>query len=132
MDYDQRFLNMEGAAAYIGVSLRWMRRHWCELVRDGVTGHRVPKDSPKGRLFFEKDSLDAYLKRCRINGDERFTPVCDSCGKKVNPKDKGISEVDIFGVEPRNDREKRWVCEACTAREKEMMEALWDNCPARR
>ena len=61
-----RFLKMREAGAYIGQSYRWMQRNYVSLLRDGVIAFRVPKDSPKGHLVFEKGSLDRYMASCRI------------------------------------------------------------------
>lgn len=69
MNYDIRFLDMRGAGRYIGRSYRWMQRNWVNLVRNGVTAYRVPKDSKKGRLMFSKTSLDQYVESCRMSAD---------------------------------------------------------------
>ena len=61
-----QYLDTENAALYLGQSTRWMRRHWPDLVRNGVQCFRVPKGSPKGRLIFDKASLENYLKACRV------------------------------------------------------------------
>jgi hypothetical protein len=64
---DAHLLNLREAAHHIGQSTRWLRRHWAvDLVRSGVVCYRVPKGSVKGRLMFEKASLDTYLEECRI------------------------------------------------------------------
>lgn len=64
----QRFLNMREAGAYLCQSYRWMQRNYVNLIRQGVIVFRVPKDSPKGHLVFEKESLDQYMKSCQIKG----------------------------------------------------------------
>lgn len=63
---DNRFLNMREAGVYLGQSYRWMQRHWVALVRAGVIAYRVPRDAEKGRLVFNRDSLDRYVESCRI------------------------------------------------------------------
>jgi len=60
------YVNLHEAARKMGCTTRWMRRHWPELVRDGVVCFRVPKGSVKGRLVFEAASLEAYLRVCQI------------------------------------------------------------------
>ncbi len=37
-----------------------------DLVRAGVKVFRVPVDAPKGRLMFDKESLDNYMADCRV------------------------------------------------------------------
>ena len=69
MSHDTRYLNLSEAGRYIGQSTRWMRRHWPDLLKDGVRVLRVPKDSVKGRLVLERASLDAYMEKCRIEAD---------------------------------------------------------------
>lgn len=63
---DNRYLDMKASGAYIGQSYRWMQRHWVDLVKAGVAIYRVPKDSIKGRLVFSKESLDEYMRSCRL------------------------------------------------------------------
>ena len=60
---------MRAAGTYLGQSYRWMQRNYPSLLRAGVIVFRVPKDSPKGHLVFEKGSLDRYLESCRITAD---------------------------------------------------------------
>jgi hypothetical protein len=66
---EEKRLNMRQAGFYLGRSYRWMQRHWVNLVKSGVKVFRVPKDSVKGHILFEKDSLDKYLDSCQIKGD---------------------------------------------------------------
>ena len=66
MNYDDRFLNMREAGQYLGQSYRWMQRNYPNLVQHGVMAFRIPKDAPKGRLVFEKASLDRYMESCQI------------------------------------------------------------------
>ncbi|PIQ83575.1 MAG: hypothetical protein COV75_06840 [Candidatus Omnitrophica bacterium CG11_big_fil_rev_8_21_14_0_20_63_9] len=66
MSPDARFLPLAEAASYAGLTPRWLRRHWSELARDGVTVCRVPRDALKGRLLFERASLDRYLTTCQV------------------------------------------------------------------
>ncbi len=66
---DIRYLNMREAGKYLGQSYRWMQRHWIDLIKAGVVTYRVPKDSPKGRLIFAKESLDKYMNSCQITAD---------------------------------------------------------------
>ncbi len=66
---ERRFLNMREAGAYLSQSYRWMQRNYPTLLRHGVIAFRVPKDSPKGHLVFEKGSLDRYMEVCRITAD---------------------------------------------------------------
>ena len=63
---DKRYLTMQEAGEQIGRTRRWMQRHYIDLIKQGVEVFRVPKDSPKGRLLFGKDSLHAYLKKCQL------------------------------------------------------------------
>ncbi len=70
MSPDSRYLNLRQAAQYICQSPRFLRRHWPDLLRDGVKVLRIPANlGPKGRLFFDRASLDAYLEKCRIQAD---------------------------------------------------------------
>lgn len=71
MSFDSRFLTLQEAARYAGQSVRWMQRHWPELAQNGVKCYRLPKHAPKGRLFVEKATLEAYLTACRVKGAER-------------------------------------------------------------
>jgi hypothetical protein len=64
-----KFLNIKQAGSYIGQSYRWMQRNYPSILRHGVMVFRVPKDSPKGHLVFEKSSLDRYMESCRIAAD---------------------------------------------------------------
>ena len=66
---DVRFLNMREAALYIGRSYRWMQRHYIDLIKNGVRVYRMPKDSPKGHLVFEREDLERYVKKCQIFGN---------------------------------------------------------------
>ena len=66
---DKRYLTMHEAAQQIGCTTRWMRRHYVDLIRQGVEVFRVPKDSTKGRLLFGKGSLNQYMEQCRIEGN---------------------------------------------------------------
>lgn len=63
------FLNMKEAATHLRQTTRWMYRNQFNLIKNGVLTCRIPKDSPKGRLLFEKNSLDEYMMSCRITGD---------------------------------------------------------------
>ncbi len=63
---DTRFLDMREAAFYLRKSYRWMQRHYLDLVKCGVKVCRVPKFSERGRLLFERESLDRYIKSCQI------------------------------------------------------------------
>ena len=63
---DGRFLNMKEAGIYLCQSYRWMQRNYPNLIQYGVVAFRVPKNSPRGHLIFEKNSLDQYMKSCRI------------------------------------------------------------------
>lgn len=63
------FLNMRDAGKYMGQSYRWMQRNYIGLIKNGVHVFRMPKDSPKGRLVFEKSSLDRYIEQCQIVWD---------------------------------------------------------------
>lgn len=65
--YDARYLSLSDTAAYLGRGPRWMRRHYRGLIKSGVVAYRVPKNSIKGRIMFEKSSLDQYIQNCRIN-----------------------------------------------------------------
>ncbi|OGW69387.1 MAG: hypothetical protein A2036_03520 [Omnitrophica bacterium GWA2_50_21] len=60
---------MRAAGIYLGQSYRWMQRNYPSLIRHGVIAFRVPKDSPKGHLVFEKGSLERYMESCRIAAD---------------------------------------------------------------
>lgn len=64
---NSNYLSLKEAAAYIGQTTRWLRRHWQpDLLPQGVKVYRVPKWSIKGRLVFDKASLSAYLEGCLI------------------------------------------------------------------
>ena len=70
MTSDRRYLNLSEAAAYLGQSRKFLYRHWPDLLRAGVKIMRVPSNiGPKGRLYFESASLDAYMETCRIKPD---------------------------------------------------------------
>ena len=66
MSFDSRYLTLAESGRYLGRSVRWMRRHWTDLVRDGCEAYRVPKDAPKGHLLFLKSGLDNYITKCQI------------------------------------------------------------------
>ena len=66
MSFDCRYFTLSEAGRYLGRSTRWMRRHWPDLVKEGVDAYRIPKDSPKGALMFLRTGLDEYMERCRI------------------------------------------------------------------
>lgn len=68
-----RYLNMREGGEYIGQSYRWMQRHYVHLIRAGVVTYRLPKNSSKGRIVFERVSLDKYMESCRANGDFSLT-----------------------------------------------------------
>jgi len=70
---DNRFLNMREAGSYLGQTYRWMQRNYLLLIRRGVVVYRVPRDASKGRLMFEKKSLDAYMATCRLEFGELAT-----------------------------------------------------------
>ena len=63
---DNRFLKLDESARYLGVTTRWLRRNYPLLVQQGVTAYRVPQNAVKGRLMFERESLDKYIKNCQI------------------------------------------------------------------
>lgn len=65
-----KYLTMKEAGEYMGTSYRWLQRHWDDLSKVGVEVLRVPLDAPKGRLLFERSSLDKYLSKCRITVPE--------------------------------------------------------------
>ena len=69
MTFNVKYLNMREAGDYIGRSYRWMQRHYIDLIKDGVIVYRVPKDSTKGHLLFNRDSLDAYIESCALTAD---------------------------------------------------------------
>jgi len=64
------YLDMRETGSYLGQSYRWMQRHWVDLVRGGVEAYRVPKDASKGRLVFNRESLDRYMGFCRLRMPE--------------------------------------------------------------
>lgn len=70
---ETNLLNMREAGAYIGQSYRWMQRNYPSLISAGVRAFRVPREAKKGRLLFEKASLDRYIESCRIGFDETST-----------------------------------------------------------
>ena len=79
-----RFLNMREAGAHLGQSYRWMQRNYINLLQHGAIAFRVPKDSPKGRLVFQKDSLDRYMESCRITADfQAVEPAGGQYGKHL-------------------------------------------------
>ncbi len=63
---ETKFLDLREAAHFIGTSRRWMQRHYIDLIRSGVKVARIPKDSVKGRLLFNKESLSRYMEECCI------------------------------------------------------------------
>jgi len=65
----ERYLSMRAAGVYLGQSYRWMQRNYPNLLWHGAIAFRVPKDSSKGHLVFEKGSLDRYMESCRITAD---------------------------------------------------------------
>jgi hypothetical protein len=67
MSHDSRFLTIKEAAAYLGLTVRWMRRNYVALIRAGVSGYRVPRGAPRGRLMLNKRDLDRYMAQCRVN-----------------------------------------------------------------
>lgn len=66
MSFDNRYLTLKAAGRHIGCTTRWLRRHYVNLVKEGVEVYRVPKGSPKGRLLFSKASLEVYLQKCQL------------------------------------------------------------------
>lgn len=70
MSEPRQFLNMKEAGQHIGQSYRWMQRNYINLLRQGVITYRVPKDAPKGRLVFGRESLDRYMAACQIRMPE--------------------------------------------------------------
>lgn len=58
---------MRKAGEYLGQSYRWMQRNYPNLLQNGVIAYRMPKDSVKGHLVFEKASLDRYIEGCEIS-----------------------------------------------------------------
>ena len=66
---DNRFLSMRSAGNYLGQNYRWMQRNYVNLIRNGVIAYRVPKDAPKGRLVFEKNSINRYVESCRMSAN---------------------------------------------------------------
>ncbi len=62
-------LTLGEAAAHLKQTRRWFYRNWPSLVREGVKAHRIPLHSPKGRIYFDRASLDAYLEFCEIKAD---------------------------------------------------------------
>ena len=66
MSFDCRYLTLAESGRYLGRSVRWMRRHWPNLVHEGVPAYRVPRDAKKGHLLFLKDGLDSYIEKCKI------------------------------------------------------------------
>ena len=49
------WMNTAEAAAYMRVSIRWLRQHL----------HQVPHSKVEGRLFFSRNELDAWLAKNR-------------------------------------------------------------------
>ena len=62
-------MTLEQAAEHVGLTKRFFYRHWPELIKEGVVAYRVPKDSPKGRIYFRVDSLERYLEACQIKAN---------------------------------------------------------------
>lgn len=79
MSFDVRYLTLSEAGRYLGRSVRWMRRHWPDLVREGCHAYRVPKSSPKGQLMFLRAGLDEYMERCRILPSNLSVQDTESC-----------------------------------------------------
>ena len=66
MSFDARLLNLSETAKYIGKTRRWLYRNWPMMVQGGVRAYRLPKDSERGTLMFEKEALDKYINACQI------------------------------------------------------------------
>ncbi len=66
MNQNSQFLDMKEAGQYLGQSYRWMQRHYVDLILNDVEAFRVPKDSPKGHLMFNRPSLAQYMSNCLI------------------------------------------------------------------
>ena len=64
-----RPMTMREAGESLGRSYRWMQRNYLTLIKRGVVIYRVPKDSIKGHLLFDPDSLTAYLRSCQLKGE---------------------------------------------------------------
>jgi hypothetical protein len=65
-----QLFDMRDTAEYISQTYRWLQRNYLRLMEQGVEVFRLPKDSTKGHLWFSRDSLDKYLKNCRIKLDK--------------------------------------------------------------
>ncbi len=66
MFLEAKFLNMKQAGAHIGQSYRWMQRNYLNLLKAGVKAYRLPKNASKGRLIFDRDSLNEYIRSCQV------------------------------------------------------------------
>ena len=62
------FLDLKAAASHTGLTLRWLRRHWTKLLREGVSIYRLPtpKDPDKGKIMFDAVSLVAWIEKTRV------------------------------------------------------------------
>jgi hypothetical protein len=65
-------LTLKEAALYLGQNVRWLRRHYVNLIKGGVIVYRIPRGAIKGRLMFGKSSLDEYIERCRLKMGSGF------------------------------------------------------------
>lgn len=70
--FETKFLNMKQAGEHIGQSYRWMQRNYPQLLKAGVKAFRVPQNAPKGRLVFDCESLNEYMRGCQIKYPEGF------------------------------------------------------------
>ena len=62
------FLDLKSAACHTGLNVRWLRRYWTRLLREGVQIYRLPTptDPDKGKIMFGTASLVEWLEKRRI------------------------------------------------------------------
>ena len=71
----KRVLNSKEAASYMGISLSYLHK---------LTMRRaIPHYKPLGKLlFFDRNELNEWLKRCRVATDEELTRQANDYCKK--------------------------------------------------
>ncbi len=62
------FLDLKSAAYHTGLTVRWLRRYWTLLLREGVQIYRLPTpvDPDKGKIMFNTVSLIEWLEKRKI------------------------------------------------------------------
>lgn len=62
------YLDLKRASAHTGLTIRWLRRYWPTLLCEGVKVVRLPapKDQDKGKIMFERVSLEQWLEKRQV------------------------------------------------------------------